>query len=49
LLAGGMKKSDRRQKENTDKVSAALILQSYLEQRSRFGSGTQGKPNTNGI
>jgi putative Holliday junction resolvase len=30
LLAGGMKKSDRRQKENTDKVSAALILQSYL-------------------
>ena len=49
LLAGGMKKSDRRQKENTDKVSAALILQSYLEQKSRFGSGTQGKPNTNGI
>ena len=49
LLAGGMKKSDRRQKENTDKVSAALILQSYLEQKSRFGSGTQGKSNTNGI
>lgn len=49
LLAGGMKKSDRRQKENTDKVSAALILQSYLEQKSRFGSGIQGKSNTNGI
>jgi putative Holliday junction resolvase len=35
LLDGGMKKSDRRQKENTDKVSAALILQSYLEQQSQ--------------
>lgn len=38
LLDGGMKKSDRRKKENTDKVSASLILQSYLEQQSRFGS-----------
>jgi putative Holliday junction resolvase len=30
LVAGGMKKKDRRKKENLDKVSAALILQSYL-------------------
>ena len=43
LLQGGMKKSDRRQKENTDKVSAALILQSYLEQKSRFGSNQTGR------
>jgi putative Holliday junction resolvase len=31
MLAGGMKKSDRRKKENVDKLSATLILQSYLE------------------
>jgi len=32
LFLGGMKKSDRQKKENLDKVSAALILQMYLEQ-----------------
>lgn len=37
LVAGGMKKSDREKKENTDKVSATLILQSFLEQHQRFG------------
>lgn len=31
LIEGGMKKSDRRKKENLDKVSAAIILQFYLE------------------
>jgi len=31
MIAGGMKKKDRRKKENIDKVSAVLILQSYLE------------------
>lgn len=31
MLAGGMKKKDRRNKENVDKISAVLILQSYLE------------------
>lgn len=31
MIKGGMKKKDRRKKENVDKVSAALILQSYLE------------------
>lgn len=43
LIEGGMKKSDRRQKENTDKVSAALILQSYIEQKSGFGSSKTAK------
>ena len=31
LIRGGMKKKDRRDKGNIDKVSATLILQSYLE------------------
>jgi len=31
MVAGGMKKSNRRKKENVDKLSATLILQSYLE------------------
>ncbi|EKD31489.1 MAG: hypothetical protein ACD_77C00321G0002 [uncultured bacterium] len=31
LIDGGMKKSDRREKGNIDKVSAAIILQSYLD------------------
>jgi putative Holliday junction resolvase len=31
MVAGGMKKKDRRKKENIDKISAAIILQSYLE------------------
>jgi RNase H-fold protein (predicted Holliday junction resolvase) len=30
-----MKKSDRRIKGNIDKVSAAIILQSYLDSRER--------------
>lgn len=33
MLAGGMKKSERRKKENVDKLSATLILQSFLETR----------------
>ncbi len=31
LLASGMKKSDRQKKENIDMVSAAIILQSFLD------------------
>ena len=31
MIAGGMKKKDRRVKGNVDKISATLILQSYLE------------------
>ena len=31
MIAGGMKKKDRRNKSNIDKISASLILQSYLD------------------
>lgn len=31
MIDGGMKKSDRREKGNVDKISAAIILQSYLD------------------
>jgi putative holliday junction resolvase len=30
MIEGGMKKKDRQKKENTDRISAAIILQSYL-------------------
>lgn len=33
MLRGGMKKKDRRVKGNVDKISAVLILQSYMEAR----------------
>lgn len=33
MVAGGMKKKDRRKKENIDKISATIILQSYLEKK----------------
>lgn len=33
MLDGGMKKKDRQVKGNVDKISATLILQSYLETR----------------
>lgn len=36
LVTGGMKKSERRVKGNIDKVSAALILQSYLERTNNL-------------
>lgn len=31
MVEGGMKKKDRQKKENLDRISAAVILQSYLE------------------
>lgn len=31
MIAGGMKKKDRRIKGNIDKISAVIILQSYME------------------
>lgn len=34
MIDGGMKLSDRRNKENVDKISAAIILQSYLDRVS---------------
>jgi len=33
MIDGGMKKKDRRVKGNVDKISATLILQSYMESR----------------
>jgi putative Holliday junction resolvase len=33
MIDGGMKKSDRRIKSNIDKMSAAIILQSYMQGR----------------
>lgn len=35
LAISGMKKSERQKKENLDMVSAAIILQSYLDRPSR--------------
>lgn len=34
MIDGGMKKSDRRLKGNADKISAVLILQSYLDRKA---------------
>ncbi len=34
MLRSGMKKKDRQNKENVDKISAAIILQSYLDQQA---------------
>ena len=31
MIDAGVKKSDRRKKENTDKISAVIILQTYLQ------------------
>lgn len=33
MIDGGMKKSDRRKKESVDRISAAIILQSYLDRK----------------
>lgn len=35
MIDGGMKKSDRRDKNSVDKISAAIILQGYLDRRNR--------------
>ena len=35
MITGGMKKKDRREKGNVDKISATIILQSYMESSSR--------------
>jgi putative Holliday junction resolvase len=31
MIDGGMKKQDRMKKESVDKISAAMILQSYMD------------------
>ncbi|MBR6269377.1 MAG: Holliday junction resolvase RuvX [Bacteroidales bacterium] len=33
MIDGGMKKSDRRDKTSVDKISAAIILQTYLDRQ----------------
>jgi putative Holliday junction resolvase len=33
MIEGGMKKSDRRDKTSVDKISAAIILQTYLDRQ----------------
>lgn len=33
MIDGGMKKSERRKKESVDKISAAIILQGYLDKK----------------
>jgi putative Holliday junction resolvase len=35
MIEGGMKKSYRRDKANVDKISATIILQSFLESTNR--------------
>ena len=37
MIAGGLKKKDRRNTGMVDKISATLILQSYLESRGHSG------------
>ena len=34
MIDGGMKAKDRRDKESVDKISAAIILQSYMDRNS---------------
>ena len=33
MIDGGMKKQDRRNKESVDKISAAIILQSFMDRK----------------
>ena len=35
MIMGGVKKSKRQEKGNLDKVSASIILQSYLDRKSK--------------
>ena len=35
MIEGGMKAKDRRDKSSVDKISAAIILQSYLDRNSK--------------
>ena len=37
MIRGGMKKSERRVKGNIDKISASLILQSWMERQNNPG------------
>ena len=37
MVDGGMKLKERKKKENIDKISAAIILQSFLEEENNKG------------
>ena len=39
MIDGGMKASERRDKASVDKISAAIILQSYLDKTNRDNAG----------
>jgi putative Holliday junction resolvase len=39
MIAGGTKKKDRQNKANLDKISAVVILQSYMETKSPLSPG----------
>lgn len=41
MIAGGSKKSERREKGNLDKISATIILQSFMEGRQLNPFGNQ--------
>jgi putative Holliday junction resolvase len=36
MIEGGMKKADRRKKGNLDKISASIILQSWMERENNL-------------
>ena len=38
MIDGGMKASDRKDKASVDRISAAIILQSYLDRQSSKGT-----------
>ncbi len=42
MIDGGMKYSQRRDKTSVDKISAAIILQSYLDRKNREAAQEQG-------
>ena len=41
MIDGGMKYSDRRDKGSVDRISAAIILQSWLDRRAREASAPE--------
>ena len=47
MIDGGMKASDRRDKAAVDRISAAIILQSYLDRQA--GSGTSFAANPGSV
>ena len=47
MIDGGMKASDRRDKAAVDRISAAIILQSYLDRQA--GSGTSFAANLGSV